>query len=227
MFEKYFGWLGKLPQWLASIVLVLSFVICLIPGVLISDLIRRPEREEIYQQGYDSGYDEGHSDGYGEGLDEGYSDGYDDGYDAGHDEAYDDAYEEGRMDGYTTGYDDGYGDGYDEGQDNAYDSGYDDGYDEGYEDGWQAYSEAEGDDFLLWLHSPSSGSDLSGPLSQEDQLSRSEEAASPTSYIGNLKSHVFHRTTCSSLPAQGNRITFPTRQAAIDGGYHACSKCHP
>ena len=46
-------------------------------------------------------------------------------------------------------------------------------------------------------------------------------------YIGNLKSHVFHRSDCASLPAEKNRILFDSREQAIDYGYRPCGSCNP
>lgn len=46
-------------------------------------------------------------------------------------------------------------------------------------------------------------------------------------YIGNLRSYVFHRPTCSYLPAEKNRTSFGSRTAAIDAGYRPCGKCRP
>lgn len=46
-------------------------------------------------------------------------------------------------------------------------------------------------------------------------------------YIGNLRSCVFHRYTCSYLPAEKNRTSFSSRTEAIDAGYRPCRKCRP
>lgn len=50
-----------------------------------------------------------------------------------------------------------------------------------------------------------------------------EEAA----YIGNLNSKTFHTEACSNLPAEKNRITFDSRDAAVDAGYKPCGNCKP
>jgi methylphosphotriester-DNA--protein-cysteine methyltransferase len=47
------------------------------------------------------------------------------------------------------------------------------------------------------------------------------------SFIGNRHSHIFHFMTCTRLPAEQNRITFATRQEAIDAGFRACRYCNP
>jgi competence protein ComEC len=46
-------------------------------------------------------------------------------------------------------------------------------------------------------------------------------------YIGNRNSHIFHRRTCSSLPAEHNRVYFRTREEAIAAGYRPCRRCNP
>jgi len=47
------------------------------------------------------------------------------------------------------------------------------------------------------------------------------------SFIGNINSLVFHRSTCGSLPAPQNRIYFETRVAAENSGYRPCRRCNP
>lgn len=51
--------------------------------------------------------------------------------------------------------------------------------------------------------------------------------ASSGRYIANVKSGVFHLSTCTSLPVEHNRRYFATRQAAITAGYHPCGRCKP
>ncbi|MCL1787022.1 MAG: MBL fold metallo-hydrolase [Defluviitaleaceae bacterium] len=52
-------------------------------------------------------------------------------------------------------------------------------------------------------------------------------AAEEVHYIGNVNSRKFHRPTCSGLPDEKNRVTFETRDAAIDEGYAPCGSCKP
>lgn len=47
------------------------------------------------------------------------------------------------------------------------------------------------------------------------------------SYIGNIISKIFHRTTCDSLPSTKNQVVFDTRIAAISDGYIPCLNCNP
>ena len=48
-------------------------------------------------------------------------------------------------------------------------------------------------------------------------------------YIGNKKSHVFHRSTCSSASSMSekNKVEFSSRDEAIEEGYKPCGKCNP
>ena len=53
------------------------------------------------------------------------------------------------------------------------------------------------------------------------------EEAEEMTYIGNINSHVFHRETCGSLPAEENRVYFDTREEAVAEGYTPCGRCNP
>lgn len=53
------------------------------------------------------------------------------------------------------------------------------------------------------------------------------EGAERITYIGNKNSQVFHRSDCSGLPAEQNRVYFDNREAAVAEGYKACSRCNP
>lgn len=78
-------------------------------------------------------------------------------------------------------------------------------------------------------------------VSFETQKQASEEQVNPTiadgsgqesqdtsgTYIGNVNSMKFHRTSCSSLPKESNRIYFDSRSAAVDAGYVPCQRCTP
>ena len=46
-------------------------------------------------------------------------------------------------------------------------------------------------------------------------------------YIGNKNSKKFHLPTCSTLPAEKNRVFFDSRQEAVDAGYDPCGNCKP
>jgi competence protein ComEC len=47
------------------------------------------------------------------------------------------------------------------------------------------------------------------------------------SYIGNKNSKVVHSDSCSSLPAESNRVYFTSLDDARAEGYTACSRCNP
>ena len=78
-------------------------------------------------------------------------------------------------------------------------------------------------------------------VSFETQKQVSEEQVNPTmadgsgqesqdtsgTYIGNVNSMKFHRTSCSSLPKESNRIYFDSRSAAVNAGYVPCQRCTP
>jgi len=51
--------------------------------------------------------------------------------------------------------------------------------------------------------------------------------AAPGSYIGNLRTGVFHRATCPNLPAADNRAYFRYRTEAIVAGFRPCGVCTP
>ena len=53
------------------------------------------------------------------------------------------------------------------------------------------------------------------------------ETASSPLFIGNRNSQIFHTMTCSTLPAERNRIYFATRDEAIAAGHRACNRCAP
>ena len=46
-------------------------------------------------------------------------------------------------------------------------------------------------------------------------------------FIGNINSKKFHRSSCSHLPLEKNRVFFATREAAINAGYSPCGICKP
>lgn len=47
------------------------------------------------------------------------------------------------------------------------------------------------------------------------------------SYIGNRNSYKFHHSSCSTLPAESNRVYFSTRDEAINAGMVPCKRCNP
>lgn len=77
-------------------------------------------------------------------------------------------------------------------------------------------------------------------VSFETQKQVNEEQLNPTvsdgsgqesydssgTYIGNINSLKFHRTSCSSLPKESNRVYFDSRSAAVNAGYVPCQRCN-
>lgn len=78
-------------------------------------------------------------------------------------------------------------------------------------------------------------------VSFETQKQVNEEQLNPTvadgsgqeshdtsgTYIGNINSLKFHRTSRSSLPKESNRVYFDRRSAVVDAGYVPCKRCNP
>ena len=50
-----------------------------------------------------------------------------------------------------------------------------------------------------------------------------------TEYIGNLNTHIFHKSTCGSVGTMNeeNKIIFEGRDDAINDGYTPCKRCNP
>jgi competence protein ComEC len=55
----------------------------------------------------------------------------------------------------------------------------------------------------------------------------SSPEATGTAYIGNIRSHKFHRPECSGLPDEKNRTQFTSRAEAVNAGYDPCGICKP
>ena len=54
-------------------------------------------------------------------------------------------------------------------------------------------------------------------------------AAEASGYTGNKSSRMFHLPGCSSQSrtADGNKVSFATRQDALKAGYTPCQRCNP
>lgn len=59
----------------------------------------------------------------------------------------------------------------------------------------------------------------------EEHTSSSQDTTLP--FIGNKNTKKFHRSDCSGLPKEHNRIYFKTAEEAISEGYEPCSNCKP
>ena len=62
-------------------------------------------------------------------------------------------------------------------------------------------------------------------FSWENRNATPDSGTAATGYIGNKNSKVLHRDTCSSLPAEKNRVLFDSYEEAIGAGYTPCSRC--
>lgn len=59
--------------------------------------------------------------------------------------------------------------------------------------------------------------------------SNTSNAESSNVYVSSSKSNKFHVVTCewAKKISENNKITYPSRQAALDGGKVPCSVCNP
>jgi beta-lactamase superfamily II metal-dependent hydrolase len=71
------------------------------------------------------------------------------------------------------------------------------------------------------------GETFSVSTEKGDLASQPEPEPESLQYIGNINSKVFHLPTCSSLPAERNRIFFSSKEEAIEAGYRPCGRCKP
>ena len=68
------------------------------------------------------------------------------------------------------------------------------------------------------------------PASAAVASSESSSALTSTeqyTYIGNINSYKFHRKSCSTLPAEKNRVYYATRDEAKNNGMVPCKRCNP
>lgn len=80
------------------------------------------------------------------------------------------------------------------------------------------------------VSSSSSTSSSESPEVSSDSISEGSQRPDgyvSSEYVGNKKSHKFHRSSCSYLPDADNRRIFKSRDAAISAGYDPCGHCNP
>lgn len=65
------------------------------------------------------------------------------------------------------------------------------------------------------------------PTENEKVQTEPAQAPSTGQYIGNKNTKKFHRSSCSALPKEENRVYFSERNEAVSGGYSPCKKCNP
>jgi competence protein ComEC len=63
--------------------------------------------------------------------------------------------------------------------------------------------------------------------SAPDNKSSQSTAQTSGNFIGNKNTKKFHRPSCSSLPAEHNRVYFDSRDKAVGEGYVPCKRCNP
>lgn len=92
--------------------------------------------------------------------------------------------------------------------------------------------ESEIDDIKIYTPQPSSTSE--SPHSQNNgKNGNSYSSYSDTSgygnYVGNSNTHKFHQSFCSWADniKSGNRVSFSSREDAINSGYSPCGHCNP
>jgi competence protein ComEC len=64
-------------------------------------------------------------------------------------------------------------------------------------------------------------------VSDKNAAQSTTAQTSASSYIGNKNTKKFHKPTCSSLPAEHNRVYFDSRDKAVGDGYVPCKRCNP
>ncbi len=74
---------------------------------------------------------------------------------------------------------------------------------------------------------PQSGDNPAASTTQETSATTTAPTTAAQTYIGNKNSHVFHLPTCPNLPKPSNRVTFNSRDDAVNAGYRACGNCKP
>ncbi len=97
-----------------------------------------------------------------------------------------------------------------------------------------ATSDGESLSFNIWdkwkqdvnRKEPDSASSVSD-IKNTDNIKSDPINKSAQTYIGNKKSKKFHKTTCSSLPSEQNKVLFSSRSEAENQNYTPCSNCNP
>jgi hypothetical protein len=81
--------------------------------------------------------------------------------------------------------------------------------------------------FIQATPSPSTPSPTIQPTPRPSPIPTPQVVTSTGQFIGNRNSQIFHRPTCSTLPAQQNRVYFDNKAAAEAAGYRGCQRCNP
>ena len=100
-----------------------------------------------------------------------------------------------------------------------YKRGYDEGKEDGYKIGYQA---------ALVVHSTPTPKPTATP--RKTAVAQVRVTPAPAvAYIGNKRSDIFHKPTCSSVRQmnESNKVPLYSRAEAIDRGYRPCQRCNP
>lgn len=148
---------------------------------------------------------------------------YQRGFDSGHASGY----VEGKNDEATPAYNRGYA----AGKESGYINGRNKGYWEGKQYMQQYIDELQEElrDYRLAERGTESGRIIGKEYLARHSEPSSSQPTSPTSasYIANMSTGKFHRSTCSYLPDTGNRAYFYSAEAARAAGYSPCGHCNP
>lgn len=132
---------------------------------------------------------------------------------------------------YQRGFDSGHASGYAAGKESGYINGRNKGYWEGKQYMQQYIDELQEElrDYRLAEREAESGRNLATEYLTRHSEPSSSQPTSPTSasYIANMSTGKFHRSTCSYLPDVGNRAYFYSAEAARAAGYSPCGHCNP
>lgn len=146
---------------------------------------------------------------------------------------------------YQRGFDSGHASGYTDGKNAGYASAlsrHSDDYEKGRKAGYiegKRYMQSRIDDLEADLRSYQRALKAAetGQTVTDEYLAhyssfphtQSTSPTSPTSasYIANMSTGKFHRSTCSYLPDTGNRAYFYSAEAARAAGYTPCGHCNP
>ena len=109
------------------------------------------------------------------------------------------------------------------GEDNSYGHPHEETLSRLYDAGCTVYRT----DRLGTVVAVSDGTDVSFLTERSGSPETGRGDTSGSAYIGNRNSQVFHRETCANLPAEQNRVTFDSREAAVSAGYRPCGGCNP
>ncbi len=88
--------------------------------------------------------------------------------------------------------------------------------------------QGEGVTFCVYVYNVQPGVEIDYATGESWEAGQAPDSTPSTmTYIGNTGSKKFHLPTCANLPAEQNRTSFDSREAALDEGYSPCGTCKP